>query len=66
MNLQSIFTAISPVMLILALGYAAGKHKSFSAEQARGLSQVALHYALPAALFLAMALLKNPLVICIA
>ena len=55
MNLQSIFTAISPVMLILALGYAAGKHKSFSAEQARGLSQVALHYALPAALFLAMA-----------
>ena len=51
MNLQSIFTAISPVMLILALGYAAGKHKSFSAEQARGLSQVALHYALPAALF---------------
>ncbi|MFZ1417508.1 MAG: AEC family transporter [Burkholderiaceae bacterium] len=55
MNPQIILTAIAPVMLILALGYAAGKHQSFTQDQSRGLSQLALHYALPAALFLGMA-----------
>src|SRR4051794_8725440 len=48
-------SAIAPVLLVLALGYAAGKHHSFSADQAKGLSRLALAYALPAALFLGMA-----------
>jgi malonate transporter and related proteins len=46
---------MAPVILVLALGFAAGKHHSFSADQARGLSRLALTYALPAALFLGMA-----------
>jgi malonate transporter and related proteins len=46
---------MAPVILVLALGFAAGKHHSFSADQARGLSRLALKYALPVALFLGMA-----------
>jgi hypothetical protein len=55
MNLQVILSAIAPVILILGLGFAAGKHRSFSADQTGGLSRLALQYALPAALFLGMA-----------
>lgn len=47
--------AIAPVLLVLALGFAAGRHKSFDDDQVRGLSRLALTYALPAALFLSMA-----------
>jgi hypothetical protein len=50
-----LISAIAPVLLVLALGYGAGKHHSFSADQAKGLSRLALTYALPAALFLGMA-----------
>ncbi len=55
MNASILASAIAPVILILALGFGAGKHHSFSADQASGLSQLALTYALPAALFLGMA-----------
>ncbi|MDF2604150.1 AEC family transporter [Sphingomonas sp.] len=55
MNLQLLVTAIAPVILILGLGFAAGKHHSFDNDQARGMSRLALHYALPASLFLGMA-----------
>jgi hypothetical protein len=55
MNLQVLLSAIAPVILILGLGFAAGKHRSFSADQTGGLSRLALQYALPAALFLGMA-----------
>lgn len=55
MSLQILLSAIAPVILILGLGFAAGKHRSFSADQTRGLSHLALQYALPAALFLGMA-----------
>jgi malonate transporter len=50
-----LISAIAPVIFVLALGFAAGKHHRFSAEQARGFSRLALTYALPAALFLGMA-----------
>jgi malonate transporter and related proteins len=50
-----LISAIAPVIFVLALGFAAGKHKRFSEEQARGFSRLALTYALPAALFLSMA-----------
>ena len=48
-------TALSPVLLILGLGFAAGRHHSFDDDQTRGLSHLALAFALPAALFLSMA-----------
>ena len=48
-------TAIAPVILVLALGFVAGKRHSFSRDQAQGFSRLALSYALPAALFLGMA-----------
>jgi hypothetical protein len=50
-----LISAIAPVILVLCLGFVAGKHHSFSAQQARGFSRLALTYALPAALFLGMA-----------
>ena len=55
MNAASLIAAITPVLLILALGFAAGKHREFDADQAKGFSRLALGYALPAALFLGMA-----------
>ncbi|HEU5483028.1 MAG TPA: AEC family transporter [Sphingomicrobium sp.] len=51
----TLISAIAPVLLVLALGFAAGKHRSFDDDQTRGLSHLALTYALPAALFLSMA-----------
>lgn len=51
----TMIAAIAPVLLVLALGFAAGKHHSFDDDQVRGLSRLALTYALPAALFLSMA-----------
>lgn len=55
MSFQILFSAIAPVMLVLALGYAAGKHRDFDADQTAGFSRLALQYALPATLFLGMA-----------
>ena len=55
MNLQILLSAIVPVILVLGLGFAAGKHHSFDADQTKGFSRLALQYALPAALFLGMA-----------
>jgi malonate transporter len=51
----SLIAAIAPVILVLALGFGAGKRHQFDADQARGFSRLALGYALPAALFLGMA-----------
>lgn len=55
MSASILVSAIAPVILVLALGFLAGKHHSFSAVQAQGFSRLALTYALPAALFLGMA-----------
>jgi len=55
MNTASLIAAIAPVILVLALGFAAGKHHRFDPNQARGFSRLALGYALPATLFLGMA-----------
>lgn len=51
----TLIAALAPVLLVLGLGFAAGKHRSFDDDQVRGLSHLALTYALPAALFLSMA-----------
>ena len=55
MDAATLIAALAPVLLVLALGFAAGKHKSFDEDQVKGLSHLALTYALPAALFLSMA-----------
>jgi predicted permease len=54
-----LIAALAPVLLVLALGFAAGKHHSFDADQTKGLGHLALTYALPAALFLSMAHFKR-------
>lgn len=63
MNFALIIAAVAPVILILALGFSAGKLKRFSLEQARGLSTLALKYALPASLFIGMAGFKRELLL---
>lgn len=63
MNPDILITAIAPVMLILGLGFAAGKHREFDADQTAGFSRLALQYALPATLFLGMAHLDRRLLL---
>jgi len=54
MNIGGLVGALVPVFFVLALGYFAGKRNSFDADQAAGLSKLAVSYALPAALFVGM------------
>jgi malonate transporter len=54
MNIRGLVGALLPVFFVLALGYIAGKRLSFNADQAAGLSKVALSFALPASLFVGM------------
>lgn len=43
-----------PIILVMILGYASGKHHAFSEDQARAFNQLVLNYALPAALFVSI------------
>ena len=54
MNVRGLVGALLPVFFVLALGYVAGKRRSFDAGQAAGLSKLALGFALPASLFVGM------------
>jgi malonate transporter len=54
MNLAGLFGALAPVFFVLALGYGAGKRNAFDADQAAGLSKLAVSFALPASLFVDM------------
>jgi hypothetical protein len=63
MSASTLVSAILPVILVLALGFGAGKHHSFNGDQATGLSRLALTYALPASLFLGMAHFHHTLLI---
>jgi malonate transporter and related proteins len=54
MNIGGLVGALLPVFFVLALGYAAGKFNAFDADQAAGLSKLALSFALPASLFVSM------------
>src|ERR1700676_3899443 len=51
MNISGLVGALLPVFFVLALGYFAGKFNAFDADQAAGLSKLALSFALPASLF---------------
>ncbi len=54
MNIGGLVGALLPVFFVLALGYFAGKRNTFDADQAAGLSKLALGFALPASLFVGM------------
>src|SRR5467141_5469683 len=54
MNIGGLFGALTPVFVVLALGYLAGKRNAFDADQSAGLSKLALTFALPASLFVGM------------
>jgi predicted permease len=54
MNVSGLVGALLPVFVVLALGYLAGKRNEFDADQAAGLSKLALSFALPASLFVGM------------
>jgi malonate transporter len=54
MNVGGLVGALLPVFFVLALGYFAGKRNAFDADQAAGLSKLALSFALPASLFVGM------------
>jgi malonate transporter len=53
-NIGGLIGALLPVFFVLALGYVAGKRRSFDAHQAAELSKLALSFALPAFLFVGM------------
>jgi len=63
MNVAGLVTALVPVFFVLALGYVAGKRNAFDADQAAGLSKLALNFALPASLFVGMASIKRDLLL---
>jgi predicted permease len=54
MNVAGLVGALLPVFFVLALGYGAGKRNAFDADQAAGLSKLAVSFALPASLFVGM------------
>ena len=54
MNVSGLVGALLPVFFVLALGYLAGRRNEFDADQAAGLSKLALSFALPASLFVGM------------
>jgi malonate transporter len=63
MNISGLVGALLPVFFVLALGYAAGKRNTFDANQAAGLSKLALTFALPASLFVSMTHIQKDLLL---
>ena len=63
MNIAGLVGALLPVFFVLALGFLAGKRNSFDADQAAGLSKLAVSFALPAALFVGMTHIPKDLLV---
>jgi predicted permease len=63
MNIGGLVGALLPVFFVLALGYMAGKRNTFDADQAAGLSKLALGFALPASLFVSMTDIRKDLLL---
>jgi malonate transporter len=63
MNIGGLVGALLPVFFVMALGYMAGKRNTFDADQAAGLSRLALGFALPASLFVSMADIRKDLLL---
>jgi malonate transporter len=62
-NTAGLVGALLPVFFVLALGYVAGKRNAFDADQAAGLSKLALGFALPASLFVSMTDIQRDLLL---
>jgi malonate transporter and related proteins len=62
-NIGGLVSALLPVFFVLALGYFAGKRNAFDADQAAGLSKLALTFALPASLFVGMTDIRKDLLL---
>ena len=63
MNISGLLGALLPVFFVLALGYVAGRRNAFDADQAAGLSKLALSFALPASLFVGMTDIRKDLLL---
>jgi len=63
MNISGLVEALLPVFFVLALGYLAGRRHTFDADQAAGLSKLALSFALPASLFVSMTDIRRELLL---
>jgi predicted permease len=63
MNIGGLVGALVPVFFVLGLGFFAGKRNSFDADQAAGLSKLAVSYALPASLFVGMTTIPKDLLL---
>jgi malonate transporter and related proteins len=63
MNIGGLVGALLPVFFVMVLGYMAGKRNTFDADQAAGLSRLALGFALPASLFVSMADIRKDLLL---
>lgn len=63
MNIAGLVGALLPVFFVLAVGYVAGKRNSFDADQAAGLSKLAVTFALPATLFVSMTDIRRDLLL---
>lgn len=47
-------TDLLPIIVIMLLGFASGKHQAFTEDQSRAFNKLVLNYALPAALFVSL------------
>src|SRR5437588_1069405 len=63
MNVGGLVSALLPVFFVPARGYVAGKRNGFDADQAGGLSKLALSFALPASLFVSMTDIRKDLLL---
>jgi malonate transporter len=63
MNIGGLVGALLPVFFVLGLGYIAAKRNAFDADQAAGLSKLALSFALPASLFVGMVDIRRELLL---
>ena len=63
MNIGGLVGALLPVFFVLILGFLAGKRNSFDADQAAGLSKLAVSFALPATLFVSMTAIPRELLL---
>jgi len=63
MNIGGLVGALVPVFFVLALGFFAAKRNAFDADQAAGLSKLAVSYALPASLFVGMTTIPRDLLL---
>jgi|ERR1051325_1916236 predicted permease len=63
MSVSGLVATLVPIFFVLALGYFAGKRKTFDAGQTTGLNKLAMSFALPASLFVGMTEIRRDLLL---